>query len=580
LIFHYQEWTMNVERFDCDVLVIGGGGAGAMAAIWAAKEAKQVALVEKGVFGKAGCTVMGAFSMCAAFGYADPADDPRRHFEDTIRGGRFINRQDLVELYTREAPDRVMELVSYGAHFDLENGRLHQAMMEGHSLPRACHYDRRTGPMIMGTLARQVRKTPAVRVFEEVVIIDIEMNPAGFHYAIGVRWADTKFIVFQAKAIVVTTGGGAQIYKNNTTSLDNTGDGISLMFEVGVELADMEFVQFYPTTVCSPKLPGLGPTATAFLRLRTGARLYNARGENFMDQEMPGWRFQATRDRLSQAIYKEIAEGRGTPNGGVYLDITHLPLETIRKEYAIGNYYKKLLSIGVDISQRPIETKVSAHFFMGGARVNERGETNIPGLFAGGEAVSGYHGANRLGGNALSEILVSGSRAGQYAAIWAGSHRSQGERQWLNGRLNAWEQKIREWQERKSGLRPIVGKRKIQELMWEFAGVVREGAKIEKGLGLLTNLKDEAKSHLSVTPGKHFNREILDAFELTHMIRISTLILRAASARRESRGAHYRLDFPFPDNKEWLANIVLQRAREDISLRIEKVRLTHIVPED
>ena len=571
---------MNAEIIDCDVLVIGGGGAGAMAAIWAAKEAKQVALVEKGVFGKAGCTVMGAFSMCAAFGYADPADTPRKHFEDTIRGGKFMNRQDLVDLYTREAPDRVRELVSYGAHFDLENGRLHQAMMEGHSLPRACHYDRRTGPMIMGTLARQVRKTQGVRVFEEVVIIDLKMNPTGPHFAIGIRWADTKFIVFQTKAIVVTTGGGAQVYKNNTTSLDNTGDGICLMFEAGVELSDMEFVQFYPTTVCSPKLPGLGPTATAFLRLRTGARLYNARGENFMDQEMPGWRFQATRDRLSQAIYREIAEGRGTPNGGVYLDITHLPLEIIRKEYEIGNYYKKLLSIGVDISRRPIETKVSAHFFMGGARVNERGETNIPGLFAGGEAVSGYHGANRLGGNALSEILVSGSRAGQYAAIWAGSCKGHGGERWVDARLSAWDGKIRGWQERRSGLRPIEGKRKIQELMWEYVGVVRDGSKMEKGLGLLAELAEETKTCLAVTAGKKFNREILDALELGHMIRLATIILRSALLRRESRGAHYRIDFPFPDNREWLANIVLQKSGEDIRLRTEKVLLTHMVPEE
>jgi fumarate reductase (CoM/CoB) subunit A len=571
---------MNAEKIDCDVLVIGGGGAGAMAAIWAAKEAKQVALVEKGVFGKAGCTVMGAFSMCAAFGYADPADTPRKHFEDTIRGGKFMNRQDLVELYTREAPDRVLELVSYGAHFDLEHGRLHQAMMEGHSLPRACHYDRRTGPMIMGTLARQVRKTQGVRVFEEVVIVDLKMNPAGPHFAIGIRWADTKFIVFQAKAIVVTTGGGAQVYKNNTTSLDNTGDGIGLMFDAGAELSDMEFVQFYPTTVCFPKLPGLGPTATAFLRLRTGARLYNARGENFMDQEMPGWRFQATRDRLSQAINREIAEGRGTPNGGVYLDITHLPLETIRKEYEIGNYYKKLLSIGVDISRRPIETKVSAHFFMGGARVNERGETNIPGLFAGGEAVSGYHGANRLGGNALSEILVSGSRAGQFAAIWAGSCKGHGDGRWADDRLSAWDGKVRGWQERRSGLRPIEGKRKIQELMWECAGVVRDGSKMEKGLGLLAELAEETRTRLAVAPGKKFNREILDALELGHMIRLSVIILRSALLRRESRGAHYRIDFPFPDNKEWMANIVLQKSGEDIRLRTEKVLFTHMVPEE
>lgn len=568
------------ETFDCDVLIIGSGGAGAMAAVRAAKEVKRIALVEKGVFGKSGCTVMGAFSLCAAFGYADPMDDPRKHFEDTIRAGQFLNRQDLVDLYTREAPDRVMELISYGAKFDMENGRLHQAMMEGHSLPRACHYDRRTGPMIMGTLARQVKKTPQVRVFEEVMIVDLLMTPHGPHYAIGLRWAETSFMVFRAKAIVVTTGGGAQVYKNNTTSLDNTGDGVSLMFEAGTELADMEFVQFYPTTVCSPKLPGLGPTATAFLRLRTGARLYNALGETFMDQKMPGWRFQATRDQLSQAIYREIAQGRGTPNGGVYLDITHLPLATIKKEYEIGQYYQKLLRIGVDISQRPIETKVSAHFFMGGARVNEWGETNIPGLFGGGEAVAGYHGANRLGGNALSEILVSGSRAGRYAADWARAHegRTMKEDKALEARLKVWQEKVGAWQKKKSGLRPIEGKKEIQDLMWESAGVIREGAKMESGLQSLASLKERAEAQLTINPGKRFNREILESFELFHMIRISSLILQAALERKESRGAHYRLDYPFPDNGEWLANIILQKTKEGISLKTEKVRLTNLRP--
>jgi len=569
------------ETFDCDVLIIGGGGAGAMAAVWAAKEVERVAVVEKGVFGKSRCTVMGAFSMCAAFGYADPTDNPRKHFEDTIRGGQFLNRQDLVDLFTRQAPERVMELISSGAKFDMENGRLHQAMMEGHSLPRACHYDRRTGPMIMGTLARQVKKTPQVRVFEEVMIVDLFMTPNGPHCAIGLRWADTSFMVFRAKAIVVTTGGGAQVYKNNTTSLDNTGDGLSLMFEAGAELADMEFVQFYPTTVCSPKLPGLGPTATAFLRLRTGARLYNALGETFMDQKMPGWRFQATRDQLSQAIYREIVEGRGTPNGGVYLDITHLPLATIKKEYEIGQYYQKLLKIGVDLSQRPIETKVSAYFFMGGARVNERGETNVPGLFAGGEAVAGYHGANRLGGNALSEILVSGSRAGRYAVDWTRAHegKAMGQAKALDARLRFWQEKIGTCQKQRSDLRPIDGKRQIQDLMWEKAGVIREGAKMESALQSLASLKEKAEAHLTINPGKRFNREILDAFELFHMIRISSLILQAALSRKESRGTHYRLDYPLPDNGEWLANIILQKAKEGISLKTEKVGLTNMRPE-
>ena len=570
----------DAQVWELDVLVIGGGGAGAMAALWASEEVPRVGLVEKGIFGKSGCTPMGAFSMCAAFGYADAADGPAIHLEDTIQAGRFLNNQELVDLYTKEAPARVEDLLSYGAKFDMEGGRLHQAMMPGHRYPRACHYDRRTGPMIMGTLARKVKKKPGIRVFEEVIIIDLLPRPEGAHYALGVRWSDSAFIVFKAQAVVVTTGGCAQIYKNNTTSLDNTGDGISLMFQAGVELADMEFVQFYPTTVCSPKLPGLGPTATAFLRIRTGARLYNARGEEFMDQKLPGWRFQATRDLLSQAIYREITEGRGTANGGVYLDITQLPLEKIKKEYEIGNYYQKLLDIGVDISRRPIETKVSAHFFMGGARVNPRGETNLPGLFAGGEAAAGYHGANRLGGNALSEILVSGSRAGKFAGLWAKEQRESGRGgETLKSRLHHWEERISVWQRRKSGLRPVEGKGRIQELMWEKAGVIREGGKMKAALDSLEALGKEAEQNLAIFPGRGYNRELIDAFELFHMISVSSLILRAALTREESRGAHYRQDFPYPDDSRWLVNIILKKSGDGVSLAKEEVRFTHVHPE-
>jgi len=572
---------LKAEPFDLDVLVIGGGGAGAMAALWAAKEVPRVGLAEKGVFGKSGCTSMGAFSICAAFGYADPADNSRKHLEDTIKGGQFLNDQELVDLYTREAPERIQELISYGARFDMENGRLKQVMMPGHSFPRACHYDRRTGPMIMGTLARKLKKTPSIRRFAEVMVVDLLLQPEGPHYAVGIRWADSSFIIFRAKAIVVTTGGGAQIYKNNTTSLDNTGDGISLMFQAGVELSDMEFVQFYPTTVCSPKLPGLGPTATAFLRIRTGARLYNALGEDFMDKKMPGWRFRATRDLLSQAIYKEIIEGRGTPKGGVYMDITHLPPEKIEKEYAIGSYYKKLLQVGVDISKRPIETKVSAHFFMGGARVNARGETNVPGLYAGGEATAGYHGANRLGGNALSEILVSGSRAGKFAALRAKAVSEEGKgEEALEGRLEALKERIARWRARAGGLRPVEGKKRVQDLMWEKAGVVRQGSKMREGLDSLRALKEEAERSLMICPERRYNRELFDAFEFFHMIRVSSLILLAALTREESRGAHYREDFPLPDNARWLVNILLKRSEDEgVKARTEKVKLTHLSPE-
>ncbi len=571
----------EIEYRDFDVLVIGGGGAGAMAAIYAARQVPRVGLVEKGVFGKAGCTPMGAYSMCAAFGNADPRDNPRVHLEDTIRQGRFINNQELVDVYTREAPERVMDLVSFGAKLDtMEDGKLKQGMMAGHSYPRACFYDRKTGPMIMATLARQARKTPQIQILEEILIVDLMIHDRGPHLAIGLRWADSSLIVLRAKAVVVATGGGAQIYKHNTTSIDNTGDGISLMFQAGAELADMEFVQFYPTTVCSPRLPGLGPTAPAYLTIHTGAKLYNSLGEEFVGKKMPGWRFQATRDILSQAIYREIIEGRGSPHGGVYLDVTHLGEERIKKETSFGGYFEKLLKLGVDLTKRSIETTVSAHFFMGGARVNVRGETNLSGLFAGGEAVAGYHGANRLGGNALSEILVSGARAGQYAAAWAKEEKGKRKKEeGLNRRLQSLQDKISGWQKETSGLRPIEGKKRIQEIMWETAGVVREAGKMEKGLQSLSALREETEERLMASPLRRFNRELLDAFELEHMIRISSLILTAALAREESRGAHYRIDFPYPADEQWLVNIILQKAGDKINQRLEKVQFTHLQPE-
>jgi fumarate reductase (CoM/CoB) subunit A len=566
---------------ELEVLVIGGGGAGAMAAIHAAREVSAVGLVEKGIFGKAGCTPMGAYSMCAAFGNADPRDNPRVHLEDTIRQGRFINNQELVDIFTREAPERVMELISFGAKFDRdEKGKLKQGMMAGHSYPRACFFDRRTGPMIMGTLARQAKKTPQIQIFEEILIVDLLLEGAGPHYAIGLRWADSTPVVFRASAIVVATGGGAQVYAHNTTSIDNTGDGISLMFQSGAELADMEFVQFYPTTVCAPRLPGLGPTAPAYLTIHTGAKLYNALGEEFVGKKMPGWRFQATRDILSQAIYREIIEGRGSPHGGVYLDVTHLGEERIKRETAFGGYFDKLLRLGVDLTQRPIETTVSAHFFMGGARVNGRGETSLPGLFAAGEAAAGYHGANRLGGNALSEILVSGARAGQYAAAWARERRGmKGPETEIPLRLQSIEEKIARWKKRGSGLRPIEGKRCLQGIMWETAGVVREKKKMQKGLEALAALQEEVEKRLMISPSRRFNRELLDAFELEHMIRISSLILTSALARKESRGAHYRIDYPYPDDEKWLVNIILQRDGDRIRKRQEKVSFSHLKPE-
>jgi succinate dehydrogenase / fumarate reductase flavoprotein subunit len=227
-----------------------------------------------------------------------------------------------------------------------------------------------------------------------------------------------------------------------------------------------------------------------------------------------------------------------------------------------------------------METKVSAHFLMGGARVNGRGETNIPGLFAGGEAAAGYHGGNRLGGNALSEILVSGSRAGKHAGIWAKENgKAQLKEKDLGPRLQAWHERVSRWRTRSSGLRPVDGKRRIQDLMWEKGGVIREGGKMKSALDSLKALREEADQTLAISPVRRVNRELLEAFELFHMVTVSDLVLRAAIAREESRGAHYREDFPFPDDSRWLVNLVLKKTGEGLSLRKERVKFIHLKPE-
>lgn len=548
-----------------------------MAAIRAARDARRVCLIDKGMFGRSGCTPMGAYSMCAALGYSDPRDNAQVHLEDTIRQGRFINNQEQVEVFTKEAPERVLELVSYGAKFNMEGGRLKQAMMAGHSYPRACFYERRTGQMIMRTLAHQVKKTPNIHIFEEVIVVDLVVTPGGVHYAIGLNWANSEFIVFSARSIVITTGGCGQLYKHTSTSLDNTGDGISLMFEAGAELSDMEFVQFFPTIVCYPKFPGLGPTATSHVYVHTDAKLYNSLGEEFVGREMPGWKHQATRDILSLAIYREIMEGRGSPHGGVFLDATHIPREKIREGIAVGGYFDKFLKLGVDLSKQAIETTVTAHFFMGGARVNTQGETTIPGLFAGGEAVAGYHGANRLAGNALSEILVSGARAGRFAAVWAGGQsRQHSDTQLVKERLQSLQKRVFQWRDNAAGLKPITGKQRLKVLMWEKAGLIRDRQEMEKGLDALRELEGEADRGLTVSPEARFNRELLDAFEFDNMMRVSSLILQAALVREESRGAHYRKDYPYPDDEKWLVNIILRKDRDRVDIKYRDVQFTRL----
>jgi fumarate reductase (CoM/CoB) subunit A len=561
----------------CDVLVIGGGGAGALAAIHAAKRGADVLLVEKGVFGKSGNTILGGYSCNAALGVADERDNPRVHFEDTIREGKFLGDQTLVDVYTREAPDRIYELYEYGARFEKVNDRFAQGVMPGSTYPRACFIDDRTGQALMAALRRETCHQENVRIHHETIVTRLLLEHESVVGAAALRLRDCQPVCYSAKATVIATGGGSQLYQYSTTSIDNTGDGLVLAFDAGAQLQDVEFVQFYPTVQCYPRLLGLNPTAPAGLRIQAQARIYNAEGQDFVEERIPDWQLKATRDILSQVIYQEIMEGRGTPHGGVFIDVSHLPPEDVEREFAFSGFFDKLLAMGIDLRREPIETGVAAHYFMGGISVDERCETAVSGLFAAGEAMAGVDGANRLGGNALSEILVFGARAGNFAAEYA----SRAPAHPLLRDVEFLEPLPRHQKMSEESIRPVHLKRALQYIMWEKVGVIRDGARLQEARQELKEIERKQLGRLVRQSSLEvYNREILDSIEVRKMVILAQIVASTAQMRQETRGAHARLDFPRRDDQNWLVNLVVRKEEGGFSISKEPVRLDQLQLEE
>jgi len=548
-----------------------------LAAIHAAKRGADVLLVEKGVFGKSGCTILGGYSCNAALGLADKRDNPRVHFEDTVREGKFLSDQTLVDVYTSEAPDRIYELYEYGARFEKVDDHFAQGVMPGSTHPRACFIDDRTGQALMAALRREASHQEKIRIHHETIVTRLVLEDGRVVGATALRLRNTQPVCYSAKATVIATGGGSQLFQYSTTSVDNTGDGLILAFDAGAELQDMEFVQFYPTVQCYPRLLGLNPTAPAGLRLQARARIYNAEGRDFVEEKIADWHLKATRDVLAQMVYQEIMEGRGTPHGGVFIDVSHLPPEEVEREFACNGFFDKLLRMGIDLRTDPIETGVAAHYFMGGTKVNDRCETAAPGLFAAGEAMAGVDGANRLGGNALSEILVFGARAGDYAADYAAG----APRHPRLGKVEFLEPIPRHYESDEERVRPVRLKRAIQRIMWEKVGVIREGASLQQASEELEDLERKQLGRLMMhSQLKVYNREVLDSIEVRRMMILAQIIAAAASMRRESRGAHARVDHPHRDYKEWLVNLVVRKEEEGFSISKAPVRLDKLQVEE
>ncbi len=536
---------MEIETYQADVLVIGSGGAGCRAAIEAKKHDKDVIIVSKGLSFKSGCTTLAEGGYNAAFAYVDAEDSIQAHLEDTLKGGGYLNDPELAGLLVEEAPDRLTELESYGALFDRqESGELNQRPFGGQTYRRTCFQGDRTGHEMMTALKEEIIRQN-IQTVDEVMITKLIQDSEGrIGGAFGISLSDNKFITFIAKSTIITTGGAGWIYPVTSNALQKTGDGYALSWNAGADLLDMEQVQFHPTGMLYPD-SRRGVLVTEAVR-GEGGRLINSEGKRFMKDYDPRGEL-ATRDVVSRAIYNEIMEGRGTENGGVYLDVSHLSSELIEEK--LETMLLQFQDVGVDIREEPMEVAPTAHHFMGGTRINSHCETNIPNLYVAGEAAGGVHGANRLGGNALAETQVFGMRAGESAAKNVSKSSIEFNPTYAEDEQDRIQKLFKD-----GDYYPFQLKEELQEVMWNNVAIIRRKEGLKIALQSIAKIKDKM-ARMAVPDGTGYNQHLQDALELENMILIAELVTRAAIIREESRGAHYRADYP-DRNDKWKKSII------------------------
>lgn len=548
------------ETHEHDVLIIGAGGAGLRAAIEALGQGATVGVVCKSLLGKAH-TVMAEGGIAAAMANVDQADDWRTHFRDTMRGGKFLNNWRMAQIHAQESPERVRELEQWGALFDRTiSGDILQRAFGGHTFKRLCHVGDRTGLEMIRTLQDRGVNL-GIDVYMECAVTKLLKDGEKISGAFG-YWRETgRFVVFKAKSIVVATGGIGKAWRITSNSWEYTGDGMALAYDAGAELMDMEFVQFHPTGMVWP--PGVqGILVTEAVRGEGGV-LRNKDGERFMERYDPEKMELSTRDVVARAIYTEVREGRGTEHGGAYLDISHKPGEYVKRKLpSMYHQFKELAD--VDITQGPMEVGPTCHYMMGGIRVEaETASSNVPGLFAAGEAAAGLHGANRLGGNSLSDLLVFGRRAGLSAA----EHAKQSGSVTIEGQdvMEATREMLEPF-ERLEGESPYDIHRDLQETMQNYVGIFRNEHDLKKGLEELESLKARA-DQVRVEGSRLFNPGWHLARDLKSMLCVSEAVARSALERRESRGAHSRIDYAAYDEDWGQQNNIILKAEDQMKLQ-------------
>ena len=549
----------DYETIESDVLVIGAGGAGLRAAIAINDSGQKVIVVSKSLLGKAH-TVMAEGGVAASLGNVDPQDNWTVHYGDIIEEGVYISSWKMAEILAKEAPSRVLELESYGALFDrTPDGRIMQRAFGAHTYRRLAHLGDRTGLEIIKTLEHQVIHRD-ITFFDEMYITKLIKEGNRIVGAVGIKMNTGKIFLFNAKAFVIATGGSGRVFKITSNSWESTGDGIGMAYRAGVKLRDMEMIQFHPTGMVYP--PGVrGLLVTEGVR-GEGGILLNTKGERFMLRYSPEKKELDARDVVARANYREILEGRGTEHGGVYLDITHKGADFIK--HKLPAMYQQFMEFaGVDITKEKMEVAPTVHYMMGGIEVEaETEKTNLDNLFAAGEVASGLHGANRLGGNSLSDILVFGKIAGENAAriaknsdmIKISAEKVKKEIRYINSFF------------KEDGKNPYDLIDKLTTCMSDNVGIVRDAEHLKKALGIISELKKEFKE-VGTKGMIKYNHGLLGCLELSNMLVSCEAITNCALMREESRGAHTRSDFPKKD-KKWIRNIITELG-EDGKMKFE-----------
>ncbi|MGH7709018.1 MAG: FAD-dependent oxidoreductase [Vulcanimicrobiaceae bacterium] len=560
-----------LDALRCDVLVLGSGGAGLMAALHAydANPALKIVVVAKGLIGKSGCTrlVQGGFNAAL-----DPRDSVERHFSDTVKGGQFLNNQELAWALASDAPAIIRKLeTKIGCFFDRrEDGTIHQKAFAGQTFDRTVHRGDQTGIEIVNRLHDQLFAR-RIALLDETRAVDLIHDAADGTQIAGallLHQRTGEFTLAHARVTILATGGGPRMYTYSAPSLEKVGDGYAMAYRAGCELIDMEMMQFHPTGILAGASRLSGMVLEEGLR-GAGAWLLNGRGERFMERYDPARMERSTRDVVARASYIEIMAGRASPQGGVFLDASHLGAEFVAKTFP--GMVRRCAEVGYDLTRGPVEVTPTAHFHMGGVRIDDAARCGLAGLLVAGEDAGGIHGANRLGGNGVADSCVFGARAGVTAAALCDELKPK---QPDIAQANEVKTAALAPLERENGESPFAIRDLIAQIMWEGVGLVREDRGLQHALERLEALEDRIAA-IAVSPGRRWNLPWQQALDVRNLHIVAQLTARAALARTESRGSHARSDFPGRDDAHWLANVAQQAGHP---IKLTPIAMTRVQP--